>query len=648
MKKNLKKLLSSFLCVLMLANVIPIGVFDTFGLSVDLGSNPTPDVDIAVSVPADYDGDFESFKEELTQSLIAKGMDPSSFRITDTAVKIDTTNLDGWYVYDHYYNQASYNALNLSDAQKNKQPFRAADNANMSDHNSVITNKGDRVPVLIQDVFVNKKYGDYGTTLWPTNQHTYSWQTDGKANMAFMGYGKLAKADFMIYPATSDSRRTIEFDLNGAQINTHTLDGAGFLVNSSVTDTGLLNGYMVYWWWSSNAFQGVQIREITNFDAMTTTDITESIPGASAVKETKKQFTDGTTIAFAGNSTKFRIKVILEKDKITVTQRQYNGTVLGDEKIVYSDYSLPVKEANGNGFGPIVGYTGHNCSGMTYFQYGDLSMTYAATAFDALKNVQYAQSATQKYFINLVGANNDPNVPDEAKEQQNYVDGINRMDTNEIFYLSNADDGKILTSSDEEKNHLGLGTENGMIASGSDYIEAMAQYIYNSYIDKKEFEHEKEVQSAIPLANFYITNADTGSQLMTVHLKHLGDSDIVNVNIHDKSLTGTQALGAGDALTEWTLTVYDPDGSVVSTETTTKTTTDDDGKVQPVLKNFQISKNIAKQGRYTLELVVKDNANKKSEAFQTYLTVFLDEIEPEATAENSKRNTATITLTDKG
>ena len=79
MKKSLKKVLSSFLCLLMFANVIPFGVFDAHGISIDLGSNPTPDIDIAVSVPADYDGDFESFREELTQSLIAKGLDPSTF-----------------------------------------------------------------------------------------------------------------------------------------------------------------------------------------------------------------------------------------------------------------------------------------------------------------------------------------------------------------------------------------------------------------------------------------------------------------------------------------------------------------------------------------------------------------------------------------
>lgn len=109
MKKIVKKILAAVLSVTMLVGFIQMSAVSAFGVSIDIGSNPTPDVDIAVSVPADYAGDFDSFKAELSAALEALGMDPSAFRVTDTAVKIDTTNLDGWYVYDHYYNKAEYN-----------------------------------------------------------------------------------------------------------------------------------------------------------------------------------------------------------------------------------------------------------------------------------------------------------------------------------------------------------------------------------------------------------------------------------------------------------------------------------------------------------------------------------------------------------
>ena len=633
MKKLLKKVLSSALCISMLSSLLPYdSLLSSSALSVNVGNNPSPKVDIAVSVPSDYDGDFESFREALTQSLIDKGMDPSSFRITDTAVKIDTTNLDGWYVYDHYYSKDAYDALKLSAEQQIKQPYRAADNTHMTSHGV----SGVPTPVPIQDVFVTGKYKRVNSNLFPFNQHTYSYAVDEKANMVFAGYGTNSRNDFMVYPATSDSKRTIDFDLDCSLVDAHTLQGMGFLLNASVTDAGILNGYMLYYDWPST----VRIARIDNYNAMAYSGSNQTVPLPSSNIASKS--------VSLGSGTKLRLHVELEKDKVTVTQRKYSGTVLGDEEVLFNNVALPIQEKNGNGFGPIVGYKTHGCASMTYFTFGDLQMTYAATAFDALKNVQYAQSADQKYFINLVGDNNDPNVPNEVEEHQNYIDGINRMDSNEIFYLSNVDDGLILTDSKkgegDDPDHIGLGTENGMIASGSGYIDMMADYIYNSYIEKKEFKSEHPVESPIPLSNFYITNADDGSQLMTVHLKHLGESDIVNVNIKDKSKPNKDNI----ALKKWTLNVYDPDGTVVKTQTTTTTTTDADGNVQPVLENFQISRNIAKQGRYTLELIVEDANGNKSETFQTYLTVFLDEVEPEAVAENSSKNKAKVTLTDRG
>ena len=71
------------------------GTNSAYGAGIDVGANPTPKVDIAVNVPADYPGTFLEFKEELTQKLIDQGMDPGSFRITTTAVTIDTTDLNG-------------------------------------------------------------------------------------------------------------------------------------------------------------------------------------------------------------------------------------------------------------------------------------------------------------------------------------------------------------------------------------------------------------------------------------------------------------------------------------------------------------------------------------------------------------------------
>ena len=498
MKKLLKRFLAAALSVTMLASFIQMSAISAFGVSIDIGSNPTPDVDIAVSVPADYAGDFDSFREELSAALEALGMDPSTFRVTDTAVKIDTTNLDGWYVYDHYYDKAEYNKLGLSAEQMVKQPYRLADNTCMGSYG------GSPKPCKIQDVFVNRLYGAPGTKLHWFNQHTYSHSKDDKAYMIFAGYGTNALSDYMFYPATSDSKRTVEFDLDCAVVDAHTLLGFGFLLNAAIdkgaTTSGdadinddKLTSYMLYYTWPST----VGIYKLTDVAANTGTF-------AGTAVQTKS--------VSLGSGMKFRISVVLEKDKVTVKQRQYNTSTgaLGDEVVLFNELSIPVQAKGGNGFGPIVQYKSHGCSSMTYFEYGDLSMTYAATAFDALKNVQYANSAQQKYFVNLVGDSNDPNIPKEATENQKYVDGINRMNENEIFYLSNADDGQVLTNTttDEsgKKTHVGLGTDNGYIATDpDDYIQQLAEYIYNNYTNNTEY-NQSQVEIAITLENFYITN----------------------------------------------------------------------------------------------------------------------------------------------
>ena len=621
MRKLFRKVLSSVLCLAMLLSFLQLGAVSAFGaISIDYGKNPNPDVDIAVSVPADYPGTFEDFKAELTEALIAQGMDPSSFRITDTAVKIDTTNLDGWYVYDHYYNQAAYNALKLSSEQQKRQPYRLADNSCMTSHGK----SGVSTPELIQNVFVTKKFGAVGTKLYPFNQHTYSWEANGRANMMFAGYGTNALTDYMFYPAPSDSRRTIEFDLDCGAIDTHTLLGAGFLLNAAISNNSL-NGYEFFINWSTAK---IELRKIQNVAA------TYEAPAGTVIATYP--------MPSMATGTKLRIKVVLNKASVTVTSRRYNGTQMGAEETWFDNYPIPVLPAAGNGFGPIVSYKSHGCASMTYFQFGDLAMTYDSTAFDALKMVQYSESAQQKYFINLAGESG-PGIPDASKDSDGYVDGITRMDQNEIFYVSNQNDNRVLTND-------GIGQNNGFITSTeTDFIEEMARNIAKNYTDGKRYDHANAPDREAPLANFYLINTTKdengkidGSQLMTVHQRHLiNNNTSVQVSIADKSQLGNMET-SGTKFTQYEIVLKDPDDNDVFSKTITP---DGDGNV--TFPEYTVDAN-SKPGRYTFQMRITDNANHDSGWVSTYFTVFDDEDEPIATGENTTRNHANIVLTDTG
>lgn len=484
-----KKFLSIVLALaVILGGVYVAPSFEADAASIDIGANPKPPVDIAVSVPADYPGTFLDFKEELTQKLLAQGMPAGSFRITDTATKIDTTDLSGWQVYDHYRDQGMYYSIVPAD-QRAAQPYRGADNSHTNGTGT------------IESYFKNNT-NTTGNTCKNFDRHIYSsTDSEGKASMVFAGYGTTALSDFMIYPAASDSRRTFSFDINPAVIDTHTLGSYGFFLNAGIKNH-VLNGYALIF---SNSHVG-SIQKITNLNVTTGNNTAQTISGSTIQSNISMGISSGQVA---------RLTVELNKNNVTIQCQNYdsNGNLGAPRDLVKN---LHLDDTGYNGFGPLVNYSGHGCSSLSIMKYSDLEMSYDSSAFDALKTTQYYEGAEQKYFINLAGDSADPQIPDAT--DPSFKDGINRMNENEIFYISNADDGKILK--DPTDKTVGLGSENGYIANGDNYTELIAQYIYNNYIEGAKFKKNK-IDSDLPLANFYLTNADTDEQLMTVQSQSL-------------------------------------------------------------------------------------------------------------------------------
>ncbi len=641
--KFAKKFLSIFLCFSMV-----VAVFGnmTTARAINVGTNPTPKIDIAVNVPADYPGTFLDFKQELTQKLIDQGLDPSDFRITNTAVSIDTSSMDGWIVYDHYYNNASYNSL-VPEDQRALQPYRAADNSHASNGGANILS------------YINKTTNKFTNTACVAfNRHIGIYQSEsGASNMAFAGYGTQALSDYMIYPAPNSTTRTFSFNIDASVIDTHTLSAFGFWMNAAV-ENGKTSGYLLYFDAGSAAggTASISIRKVNDVDANSQT------PGFA-----------GTTVAGSAKSfslgpqKKIRLTVELKKDSVTIQQQAYDASGnLSDVQTVLRDFPIEqFKDHNLNGLGPWVGYSSHGCSGFSAIVYTDLEMSYEASAFDALKYVQYYEGAEYKYFINLAGDSGNPGIPKEHTEDGNnkdYSDGINRMNENEIFYVSNVQDGLVVTDSEYEKNedgslkldelgnpilakdedgnviHQGLGSSNGCIASSDDYASQMAEFIGKNFLEQNHFQ-KAPVSSDLPLANFYVKNATDASQVMTIHLQHLVlNNETIDVNIKDKSKIGLIS-GKDGYIKDYRYSVYDPNGkTVVNT-----------GWVEGLDKipNYQFTGSSV-SGTYVFELTVRDQLGNESKTFQTYLTAYLDDEEPFIEGKNTARNKATITLTDTG
>ncbi len=611
--------------------------------SVDVGSNPTPKIDIAVNVPSDYPGTFLDYKQELTQKLIDQGLKESDFRITNTAVSIDTSSMDGWIVYDHYHNESIYNNLVPAD-QRSLQPKRIANAASM----------GGTPGANILD-YINKTTNKFtNTSCIQFNRHIGIYQSDsGASNMAFAGYGNPAYSDYMIYPAPSSNTRTFSFNIDASVINTHTLTGFGFLMNSGIIN-GKVYGYLLYFN-ASSAASGSGAVTIKKLNGVPADSLTTAFTGSGDVAGSGTSFS-------LGAQKKVRLTVELKRDSLTVQQQAYDASgKLSDVQTVLRDFAIPQFASETlNGLGPWVGYSSHGCSAFSAIVYTDLEMTYEASAFDALKYVQYYQGAEYKYFVNLAGTNNNPGIPNDGSND--YLDGINRMNNSEIFYVSNVQDGKVVTDSTYEKNedgslkldelgnpvlakdkdgniiHQGLGSSNGCIATSDDYVSQMADFIAKNYFEENHFK-QAQISSELPLASFYVKNVEDDQQLMTLHLRHLQLTDsTVDVNIHDKSKIGT-ASGADGKLTGYRYIVYNPNGSKDI----------DTGWVDGLDKipNYTFTKN-STSGTYVFELTVRDDKGNESKTFQTYLTAYLDDKVPYIEGKNTEKNKATITLTDTG
>lgn len=305
-----KKFLSIILALAVILGGLYVAPSFDAEAAIDVGANPKPPVDIAVNVPSDYPGTFLDFKQELTQKLIAQGMPADSFRITNTAVSIDTTNLDGWYVYDHYGSQANYDALKLSTEQQAKQPFRQADNSYAGG-----TQK-------LSQVHQNIKNSQYGCQNF--DQHIYSYSADGKASMVFAGYGTQALMDYMIYPAASDSRRTVSFDVDANAIGAHTLSNYGFFINAGIDSAGYVNGYMLY---ISNQHTG-NIQKVRRLATANSSGENGYSANAYGTMVANSNF----NLALPGTK-KVRLTVDIQKDKVTIQKQDYDASgKLGDVK----------------------------------------------------------------------------------------------------------------------------------------------------------------------------------------------------------------------------------------------------------------------------------------------------------------------------
>jgi uncharacterized repeat protein (TIGR02543 family) len=494
-----------------------------------------------------------------------------------------------------------------------------------------------------------------------------------------MGYGTDAMSDFMIYPAASDSKRTFSFNVEASVVNTHTLLGSGYLLNTGIDDSGYIHGYVLYLVYEGNSNNQLTGNVTAYIYKINNNVKATDLAGWDNVQHPFNNYVGSPlqTYSFKMNLTskKMRITAELTSDKVTVQLQNYanNGTDFEDTINLFNG-SVALEKTGYNGVGPIVAYKQHGCHALSAFTYSDVVMTYDANAFNTLEGAQYYEGAKQKYFINLATQDGDSNLSDNA---DTYNTGIKRLNDNKIFYISNANDGKVLSNKITEEDGsehwftetlkdgteatwYGLTSENGLYATNSDYITQIAEYIVQNYNDNVQFK-QQTYDNPLPIADCYLVNLDRlpseVQQVMTIHQQHMKDGETVKVGMSswvETSANGetttrtsdkSQHSNAGKAITGYKYRIIDPNNNLVLDRTDSWQTNYDD-----FYYSFN-NKSIA--GKWTFELTVQDDSGAESAAFQTYLTVFEDDQAPKISVSNvptssSNLGKAKITLTDQG
>lgn len=352
---------------------------------------------------------------------------------------IDTTDLRNWYVYDHYdmncWNTTDTNGNNIPDSWEKayrEYLYRPYFMYNSDPIFTGSTNNGNDIPTWL-------KKGNTAN-LAPFKEHIYSREENGRPEMTFAGYDQDANIDFLFYDPRSNGQKIVEFDIDSSKVNTHTLDGNGFLINTGIKNNGadqLLSGYLVYYTYANKTldstdsfgnpikvqktvatkisllkFKDVSINKLHNDwrdHALSSADSQYLI----ASKEIGDYYWDS----------QMSVKITVDPNQVTVEQWPKSGRFPSKSFTWNLD-----RDTDYSGFGPLVAYNPHHCSQATSFTYSNLRMRFTnpdveKNLLSPLMEADFSQQGNvKKYYLNLLGkSGNSYNTTDQMGQYREFL-----------------------------------------------------------------------------------------------------------------------------------------------------------------------------------------------------------------------------------
>ncbi|MEO3947942.1 immunoglobulin-like domain-containing protein [Gorillibacterium sp. CAU 1737] len=480
-KMVLKAKVSLFLVFTMILSLLS----PLFAPAVASAASGNASIDVAVAL-GNSGRDIRTFENDLKsvlEQVYGISKDEVNVNVFETA-NVKATNPNNWQTYDHYY--APEYPTNGSvpanwDDHDGHHPYDYYKEQSTPDPSKYFTD------ISTEDLSLTATYYRL--------KHVYAKGGD----IHFLGYSAPSYKDFMLYPDTSKYEKNISYTLSEGKIDTHTLEGAGFLFNAA-TVAGKLNGYLVLYDYSDYAEEptsengqlqyhpNVKLYKLTNVDvsgfhnAMNST--IPGMPGVSLLKTKPSQ---------ASSSIK-SISMDVSADSLRFVE---NGVTIFDTK--NEDRDVTITDTNGYGFGPLVSYVAHGCTILTYFSFKNITMTSKDTRpFSEVVRGPEWNPGSDRYLVNF----NDDVEKDFTQDKDTRSEVLYRLGKDDVHYVGVGKEDPTLR--EETEKLVADNNGKGTFISEEDYqetLKAIAAYI-------NENRKAAQDESALPVASIVYTNED--------------------------------------------------------------------------------------------------------------------------------------------
>ncbi|MDE6627581.1 MAG: cellulose binding domain-containing protein, partial [Lachnospiraceae bacterium] len=202
-----------------------------------------------------------------------------------------------------------------------------------------------------QDTFAWKEYDHYNySDRWlPALEKHILYEGD---DIKMMGYSEAAIKDFLYVPDDNPGQKTFEFDLQRDYNNWHSMEGGGFLFNTTVNkEENIMKGFCIL-----VTASGLKLVQIKCKDL--------------------KQFCDGgyDWVQYAGRIMRtFPMRNLYDLHHFKIIVDEKSVSVWDGDTLIIDNFVLPDNDY-GYGFGPITSHGRHSCEQQSYFTFKNITM----------------------------------------------------------------------------------------------------------------------------------------------------------------------------------------------------------------------------------------------------------------------------------